>query len=228
VNGVAFGAFVASGQTCVSAKRILVQRSMLGAFTERLVAKATSLMLGDPSDETTQMGPLVSERQMQRVLEQIATAPAEGATVLCGGKRSPLPECTSGWFVEPTVISNVEPHMHCFQEEIFGPCVTIMAFDDEAGALKLANDSRFGLGGAIWTRDVARAHRVAKRLRAGVIWVNAHHRNDPSSPWGGFGQSGVGRENGWEALYDYTESKSVVISMDDTPFDWFGGSKRYG
>ena len=116
---------------------------------------------------------------------------------------------------------------HCFQEEIFGPCVTLVAFSDEEQALCLANDSRFGLGAAIWTRDVARAHRVAKKVRAGIVWINAHHRNDPSSPWGGFGASGVGRENGWQALHEYTETQSVVVSMDDTPFDWFGGAKRY-
>lgn len=228
VNGVAFGAFVASGQTCVSAKRVLVQRGVADAFTERLVAKARSLKLGAPDDASTQMGPLVSERQMARVLELIGTAEPEGAKILCGGRRSPLDECAAGWYVEPTVIGSVQPHFACFQEEIFGPCVTVVPFDDEAQALALANDSRFGLGAAIWTRDVARAHRVARDLRAGVIWVNAHHRNDPSSPWGGFGESGVGRENGWEALVDYTESKSVCVSLDDTPFDWFGGAKRYG
>ena len=141
--------------------------------------------------------------------------------------RSALPQCAKGWFVEPTVIGDVQPHFTCFQEEIFGPCVTLVGFADEAEALKLANDSRFGLGAAVWTRDVARAHRVAQRVRAGIVWINAHHRNDPSSPWGGYGASGVGRENGWDALNEYTESHSVVVCTDDAPFDWFGSATRY-
>lgn len=227
VNGVAFGAFVASGQTCISAKRILVQHGLMPAFREKLVAKAKGLVLGDPVDAATQMGPVVSEVQMKRVLGLIETAEPQGAKILCGGKRSALPQCAKGWFVEPTVIGDVQPHFTCFQEEIFGPCVTLVGFADEAEALQLANDSRFGLGAAVWTRDVARAHRVAQRVRAGIVWINAHHRNDPSSPWGGFGHSGVGRENGWEAILEYTETQSVVVCLDDTPFDWFGGAKRY-
>lgn len=196
VNGVAFGAFVASGQTCISAKRILVQEGLLPAFREKLVAKAQALVLGDPMDLATQMGPVVSELQMKRILALIETAAPQGAKVLCGGKRSERPGCTAGWFVEPTVIGDVQPAFTCFQEEIFGPCVTLVGFTDEAHALRLANDSRFGLGAAVWTRDVARAHRVAQGVRAGIVWINAHHRNDPSSPWGGFGHSGIGRENG--------------------------------
>lgn len=227
VNGVAFGAFVASGQTCISAKRVLVQEALLPAFRERLVAKAKGIVLGDPMAAGTQMGPLVSELQMRRVLSLVETAAPQGATLLCGGVRSSAAGCEAGWFVEPTVIGDVQPHFSCFQEEIFGPCVTLVGFADEAHALALANDSRFGLGAAVWTRDVARAHRVAQGVRAGIVWVNAHHRNDPSSPWGGFGHSGVGRENGWEALHEYTETQSVVVCLDDTPFDWFGGAKRY-
>ena len=227
INGVAFGAFVASGQTCISAKRILVHESVYATFRDKLVAKVRTIVLGDPMDMATQMGPVVSERQMTNVLKLIGTAEPEGATILCGGRRATSPQCTQGFFVEPTVIADVKPSMTCFQEEIFGPCVTLVSFSDEAQALSLANDSRFGLGAAIWTRDVARAHRVAKKVRAGIVWINAHHRNDPSSPWGGFGASGVGRENGWQALHEYTETQSVVVSMDDTPFDWFGGAKRY-
>mmetsp|Transcript_46087 Transcript_46087/g.148454 ORF Transcript_46087/g.148454 Transcript_46087/m.148454 type:complete len:497 (-) Transcript_46087:297-1787(-) len=227
VNGVAFGAFVASGQTCISAKRVLVQEALLPAFRERLVAKAKGIVLGDPMAAGTQMGPLVSELQMRRVLSLVETAAPQGATLLCGGVRSSAAGCEAGWFVEPTVIGDVQPHFSCFQEEIFGPCVTLVGFADEAHALALANDSRFGLGAAVWTRDVARAHRVAQGVRAGIVWVNAHHRNDPSSPWGGFGHSGVGRENGWEALHEYTETQSVVVCLDDTPFDWFGGAERY-
>jgi len=224
VNGVAFGAFIASGQTCISAKRILVHQSLYDDFVSRLVAKARGIRLGDPMDLNTQMGPLVSKRQLDLVLQLIGTAEPQGAKLLCGGKRAAIEK---GHFVEPTVIGDVQPHMTCFQEEIFGPCVTVVPFSDEAEALKLANDSRFGLGGAIWSRDVARAHRVAKNLRAGIVWINTHHRNDPSSPWGGFKKSGVGRECGWQSLYDYTEVQSVVVSMDDTPFDWFGDSQRY-
>jgi len=227
VNGVAFGAFVASGQTCISAKRVLVHEAIYDTFRDKLVAKAAAITLGDPMDLSTQMGPLVSELQMNAVLKLIGTAEPEGAKILTGGARPTAPPCDAGYFVQPTVIGNVRPTMTCFQEEIFGPCVTLVPFSDEAGALALANDSRFGLGAAIWTRDVARAHRVAKKVRAGIVWINAHHRNDPSSPWGGFGASGVGRENGWQALHEYTETQSIVVSMDDTPFDWFGGAKRY-
>ena len=150
---------------------------------------------------------------MNQVLRLIESAPAEGATILCGGKRptSP-PELASGYFVEPTVIGEVQPHYTCFQEEIFGPCVTLVGFDDEADALRLANDSRFGLGAAVWTRDVARAHRVAQGVHAGIVWINAHHRNDPSSPWGDFGHSGVGREWGVYGLEEFLEVKSVFYS----------------
>ena len=227
VNGVAFGAFVASGQTCISAKRVLVHEKIYPAFRHALVAKAKSIVLGDPMDAATQMGPLVSEAQMKRVLALIETAAPQGATILCGGKRPSAAALAKGWFVEPTVIADVQPHFTCFQEEIFGPCVTIVPFSDEAHALQLANDSRFGLGAAVWTRDVARAHRVAQKVRAGIVWINAHHRNDPSSPWGGFGHSGVGRENGTEALLEYTETQSIVVALDDAPFDWFAGAARY-
>ena len=176
-------------------------------------------------DAATQMGPLVSEAQMKRVLALIETAVPQGATILCGGKRPSAP-ALKGWFVEPAVIGAVQPHFTC-SRRIFGPCVTILPFSDEAHALQLAKRLRAGLGAAVWTRDVARAHRVAQKVRAGIVWINAHHRNDPSSPWGGFGHSGVGRENGTEALLEYTETQSIVVALDDAPFDWFAGAARY-
>lgn len=228
VNGVAFASFVASGQTCVSAKRILVQRSIFDAFVEKLVAKANGLRLLDPMDPDCHMGPVVSASQLAQVEAQVAASVAEGAEVLAGGKR-PTDRCSlPGHFYEPTILRPQSPTNSAFQEEIFGPVITVTPFDDEAHALKLANDSKYGLGGGVWTTNVARAHRIARNARCGVFWVNAHHRNDPSCPWGGFKESGIGRENGIEAFREYTETQSVVVRTASEPEDWFGNlSARY-
>eukprot|EP00928_Gymnodinium_smaydae_P087228 TRINITY_DN71521_c0_g2_i1.p1 TRINITY_DN71521_c0_g2~~TRINITY_DN71521_c0_g2_i1.p1 ORF type:complete len:536 (-),score=134.91 TRINITY_DN71521_c0_g2_i1:149-1756(-) len=225
VNGVAFAAFVASGQTCVSGKRILVQRGLAQEFQERLVAKANSLRLGEPLSLDTDLGPLVSAAQFQRIEAQVERSRSEGAKVLCGGGRPSLERCAlaeRGHFFEPTVLADVSPENTAFAEEIFGPVVSVTPFDSEADAIRLANSSKYGLGGAIWTSDVRKAHRVAQRLNIGVMWVNCHHRNDPSSPWGGFGQSGIGRENGPEAFEEYTTTKSLTIRTSDAQENWFG------
>merc|ERR1711879_392788 len=127
-----------------------------------------------------------------------------------------------GHYYEPTILQIENPQNSAFQEEIFGPVITVHPFRDEAHAVQLANDSKYGLGGGVWTSNVARAHRVARLTRAGVFWVNVHHRNDPSCPWGGFKESGIGRENGWEAFREYTETQSVVVRTSDQDEDWFG------
>eukprot|EP00614_Pseudopedinella_elastica_P017505 CAMPEP_0172647012 /NCGR_PEP_ID=MMETSP1068-20121228/240535_1 /TAXON_ID=35684 /ORGANISM="Pseudopedinella elastica, Strain CCMP716" /LENGTH=596 /DNA_ID=CAMNT_0013461285 /DNA_START=16 /DNA_END=1808 /DNA_ORIENTATION=- len=224
VDGVAFGAFVASGQTCVSAKRVLVEASLYGAFVERLARKARGLALGCPMDGATQMGPLVSARQLQTVEKQVEQAVREGARVVTGGRRAPLERCRQlpGHFYEPTVLTDVSRTNHVFQEEVFGPVVSVTPFATEAEGLELANDSKYGLGAVIWTSNVKVAHRMARDIQAGVVWVNAHHRNDPSAPWGGFKESGIGRENGLDSFLEYTQSKSVVFRLAASKEDWFG------
>ena len=235
VNGVAFGAFLASGQTCVSAKRILVHASIFDAFRERLVQKAESLVMGPPMERTTHVGPLASEAALQQVESQIARAVSEGASLLTGGGRPPPSRCplaNSGHWCAPTVITNVLPHYACYQDEIFGPVVTLTPFGSdssdsaEAEAVALANDNAYALGAAVWTSDVRRAHRVGERLQAGIIWVNAHHRNAPDAPWGGFGASGVGRENGIEAFREYTAPVTMIIKTADGGEDWFAGGHK--
>eukprot|EP00931_Biecheleriopsis_adriatica_P119187 TRINITY_DN94439_c0_g1_i1.p1 TRINITY_DN94439_c0_g1~~TRINITY_DN94439_c0_g1_i1.p1 ORF type:complete len:300 (-),score=64.57 TRINITY_DN94439_c0_g1_i1:32-844(-) len=225
VDGVAFAAFVASGQTCVSGKRILVQREVHDEFRERLVAKVKALRLGDPLESDTDLGPVISRTQLERIEDQVRRALEHGAQALCGAQRPSSDRCSLsevGHFYEPTVLAGVSCENPAFAEEIFGPVVSLTEFGSEDEAVALANSSQYGLGGAMWTEDVRRAHRVAKKLRSGVMWVNCHHRNDPSSPWGGFGQSGIGRENGPEAFEEYTTTKSLTIRTSETRENWFG------
>jgi acyl-CoA reductase-like NAD-dependent aldehyde dehydrogenase len=230
VNGVAFAAFVASGQTCVSAKRILVQRSVYDEFVAKLVAKVNGLQLLDPMDLNSHMGPVIHARSLGFITDQVNAAVQEGAKVLTGGRPASLERLggdaslQAGHWYEPTILAVSGPENSAFQEEIFGPVITVQAFDTEEDAIALANDSKYGLGAAVWTRDVARAHRVCRKVRAGVMWVNAHHRNDPSTPWGGFKESGIGRENGWEAFREYTETQAIVVRTSDEPEDWFGSA----
>jgi len=233
VNGVAFAAFVASGQTCVSAKRILVHAPIYKAFEAKLVAKVNGLRLGPPMDMSTQIGPLASVAALTTVAAQVEQSLSEGAVALAGGKRPSAERCaglTSGYFYEPTVLSRVLPSMTCFQEEIFGPVVSLVPFADEAEALTLANNNAYALGAGVWTRDLKRAHRVMDGLRAGIVWANAHHRNSPDAPWGGFGASGIGRENGLDAHREYTASSTMIVRTNDAKEDWFAGAAeaRYG
>jgi len=229
VAGALFAAFVAAGQTCVSGTRFLVADALYDAFVEGFGRRAAALRVGAPDDPATDMGPVISGASRARCEGHVRDALAEGARLVCGGARPVLPErLCDGHYVAPTVFADVHPRMRLFREEVFGPVVGITRFRDEAEAVALANDSDFALGAAIWTRDVTRAHRLAGSVRAGVIWVNDHHKNDPRSVWGGFGESGYGKENGWDALKGRMRKRSVIIRTAPAFDDWFAGGTRYG
>ena len=227
VAGAAFAAYIAAGQTCIQGARIIVHQRIYDSFAQKLAGKASSIRMGDPLDPQTQMGPVSSRRQFDRVLEYIRKGTEEGASILTGGKAVTTPPLDQGYFIAPTVFTQVRPEMIIAQEEIFGPVTTMIGFRSEQEAIAIANNSRFGLGSAVWTRDVSRAHRVAHSLEAGIVWVNDYHRIDPSMPWGGFKQSGIGREVGLQAYRAFTQTQTVVVKLSDEPFDWYGGAERY-
>jgi acyl-CoA reductase-like NAD-dependent aldehyde dehydrogenase len=221
VNYAAFGAFIGAGQTCVCASRHIVQASIYDEFVEKLKAKTQTIRIGDPFDPSTQLGPVISARQRDRVLMYSGFGREDGARLVTGGVAAKVPGHDNGYFVEPTVFADVKPDMRIFQEEVFGPFTSVTPFKDEAEALRLANDSPFGLAAAIRTRDIGRAHRVASAVKAGIVWINDHHRLDPASPWGGVDDSGIGREFGSESFDDHFNTKSVMVATGDQPFDWY-------
>ena len=217
--GATFAAFIASGQTCVAGTRVLVHESQAGALVERMVRRARAIRIGDPLDLSTQLGPLVSAPQLARTERYVELGRAEGATVACGGRR-PDGRLEAGFFYEPTIFTGVQPSMRIAQEEIFGPVTCVLTYRDVDDAVRIANDVRFGLAASIWTADAARGMKLAERLECGIIWVNDHHRIDPSLPWGGMKDSGMGRETGLEGYREYTQTKSVIVNLDE-PVDWY-------
>jgi acyl-CoA reductase-like NAD-dependent aldehyde dehydrogenase len=226
VNGAVFAGYIAAGQTCVQGARVLVSDKLYDRFAAAFVEKVGKLRVGPPLDNRTDIGPLISERQREQVLGWIEIGVREGATLACGGNALPGP----GWYVNPTVFTNVTNDMTVAQEEIFGPVVCLMRYHSETEAIELANGTQFGLGMGIWTNDIRRAHSVAEQLEAGMIWINDHHRIGPASPWGGYKNSGIGRENGIDCYKDYTRIKNVIVKTSADGFDWFDGTasdKRY-
>jgi aldehyde dehydrogenase (NAD+) len=211
LNGVLAGIFGASGQTCLAGSRALVHVDIMESFARALVDKARAIRIGDPLDPATEMGTVSCRMQYDKVMHYIDIAKREGARLLCGGMHPADPALRQGLFVEPTIFGDVRNDMQIAREEVFGPILCLIPFRDEDDAVRIANDTRFGLAAGVWTNDVKRAHRMTRRLRAGTVWVNTYRRTNYATPFGGMKESGQGRENGLEAIHEYTETKSVWI-----------------
>lgn len=212
VNGAVSGIFAATGQTCIAGSRLLLQEDIHDAFLEKLTALASTARMGNPVEDNTQVGPVTTRQQYDKVLGYIDIAKQEGARLIMGGTPASRPECGNGWFIEPTIFANVQNHMRIAQEEVFGPVLSVLRFKDEEEALTIANDSRYGLGAGIWTADIGRAFRMSARIQSGTVWVNTYRAVSYMSPFGGYKDSGSGRENGMDAIHEYLQVKSVWIN----------------
>ncbi|WP_028459201.1 aldehyde dehydrogenase [Chloroflexus sp. Y-396-1] len=213
VDGVLWGAFYHSGQLCEAGSRLLVPHTLHDTLVDRLVERVRGMRIGDPMDLETDIGPLISERQREKVERYIAIGREEGATVVVGGGR-PLGEAFShGHYIEPTIFTGVRPEMRIAQEEIFGPVLSVIAYNDIGEAIRIANNSIYGLAASVWSRDLQHALTVARRIRAGTVWINEHHVLNPHAPFGGYRQSGFGREMGRYGLDEYTEIKHIHVDL---------------
>jgi aldehyde dehydrogenase (NAD+) len=213
VNGSAFAIFHNQGQACIAGSRLILHASIADEFLGRFIGLAESIQLGDPLDPMTEMGPLTSADHRDRVQLYVDIARMEGGEVLTGGSPPDEPALAKGFYMRPTVV-RADPSSRVCREEVFGPFVTVSTFRSDEEAIAIANDVDYGLGGGLWTRDLSRAHSVASRIRAGMVWINTYKRVNPGSPFGGTGLSGYGREMGFEAMREYTESKSVWVNVD--------------
>jgi acyl-CoA reductase-like NAD-dependent aldehyde dehydrogenase len=213
VGGSAFGIFHNQGQACIAGSRLILHESIVDEFLGRFVALADSIRIGDPKDPVTELGPLTSPQHRDRVLSYVKIAVDAGGELLAGGVAPDDPALAGGCYVRPTIV-RAEPDSRVANEEVFGPFLTVHTFGTDDEALAIANGVEYGLGAGLWTRDLSRAHRVARELRAGMVWVNSYKRVNPGSPFGGVGASGYGREMGFEAMHEYTEAKAVWINVD--------------
>jgi acyl-CoA reductase-like NAD-dependent aldehyde dehydrogenase len=220
VNGSAFAIFHNQGQACIAGSRLFLQEGIAEEFLDRFVPLARSIRVGDPLDLSTEMGPLTSPEHRDRVLNYVKVALDEGGEILTGGKPPEDPALSAGCYVEPTVV-RADPGGRISREEVFGPFVTVTQFRDEEEALALANAVEYGLGGGLWTRDLQRAHRLAGGIRSGMVWVNSYKRVNPGSPFGGVGDSGYGRDMGFDAMHEYTYAKSVWVNVDAEVPVWY-------
>ena len=216
VKGAVAGIFAATGQTCIAGSRLLVQRSIHNELVDRLVTFAKTAKMGNPMLEETQVGPVTNLPQFEKVLGYIDVARDEGAETVLGGGRAERPECGDGWFVEPTIFTGVRNDMRIAQEEVFGPVLSVIPFEDDEEAVAIGNDVVFGLAAGVWTENMRRAITMSERLQAGTVWINTYRALSYSVPFGGYKRSGLGRELGQRAIHEYMQTKSVWISTAET------------
>ena len=221
VAGLLSGIFAAAGQTCIAGSRAYVHESIYDNVAERLLQRVKQIRLGDPLLAETQMGPVATAAQLQKDMSMVSRALSEGAELLCGGKRAALPALKDGLFFEPTILHNMKPDNYIMNEEVFGPVLSLARFRDDEEVIALANGTRFGLAAGVWTRDVRRAHTMARRLQAGTVWINTYRAMAFNSPFGGYKMSGIGRVNGAEAIDQFLQTKSVWCEMSDEIQDPF-------
>ncbi len=212
VNGAVSGIFAATGQTCIAGSRLLVQRNVHDQIMDKLLEIAGTARMGNPAEMSTQVGPVTTTQQREKILSYIDIAKSEGAECAFGGGIPEDESLKNGWFVEPTIFTNVKNEMRIAQEEVFGPVLSVITFDDEDHALAIANDTQFGLASGVWTTDIGRAFRMSEKIKAGMVWINTYRAVSFLAPFGGYKQSGIGRESGQEAIEEYLQTKTVWIS----------------
>jgi betaine-aldehyde dehydrogenase len=218
VDGALFGVFINQGEVCSAGSRILVEKKIYTKFVEAMTEKAKRIKLGPPLERETKMGPLVSKEQYDRVSSYLEVGKREAKVAIGGGRPKQI---SKGYYLEPTIFYDVENSARIAREEIFGPVASVIPFDGEADAIRIANDTPYGLAAAVWTRDIYKAFRVVKSLRAGIVWVNHMQPTYVEAPWGGYKQSGFGRELGPWGLEEYLETKQVFVNLDETPINWY-------
>ncbi|HEY4636367.1 MAG TPA: aldehyde dehydrogenase, partial [Rhodospirillales bacterium] len=212
VKGAISGIFAATGQTCIAGSRLLVQKRIHNRFVDRLVEFAKTAKMGNPMSMETQVGPVTTMPQYEKILGYLDVAKGEGAKCVLGGTKATRPECGSGWFVEPTIFTGVENRMRIAQEEVFGPVLSVIPFKDDDEAIEIANDVLYGLAAGVWTTSIRRAIEIPKRLQAGTVWVNTYRAVSYMAPFGGYKRSGLGRESGQDAIQEYMQTKTVWVS----------------